>query len=184
MLKAKDEIIVDDEIVLKRFTHDVDQRKFNLIIENRDHLLPWLQWAKFYKDISDMERFTDSQIADFDAGHTLGYDIYHFGELVGSIDVHEISEANHYCYIGYWLDKKATGKGIMTRCAAKLTESCFKDLNMHRVSIDAAPENEASVAVAKRLNFKYEATLKEEQLLDNQWHDTVIYTKINPENML
>ena len=27
MLKAKDEIIVDDEIVLKRFTHDVDHRK-------------------------------------------------------------------------------------------------------------------------------------------------------------
>lgn len=179
MIKAKPEIIVDDDITLKRFSHDDDQQKYDLIIKNREHLLPWLQWAKFYHDISDMVNFTESQIAAFDAGTTLGYNIFYQNELVGSIDVHEISEANHYGYIGYWLDKDHTGKGIMTRAASTLADYCIHELNYHRISIDAAPENEASVGVAKRLGFAYEATLNEEQLLDDKWYDTVIYTKIS-----
>ena len=179
MIKADPEIIVDDDIIMKRFSHDADEAKYNAIINNREHLLPWLPWANFYKEPADMTRFTNSQIAEFDKGTTLGYDIFYKGEFAGSIDAHDISAENHYCYIGYWLDKKYTGKGIMTRCANALADYCSDKLKMHRITIDAAPENEASVAVAKRLGFPFEATLKEEQFLDGKYYDTVMYTRIN-----
>ena len=178
MLKADPEIIVDDEIVLKRFSHDIDQIKYDSIVANHDHLLPWLPWADFYHNLSDMQKFTTGQIEDFDAGRIFGYDIFYKGNFAGSIDAHEVSEQHHYCYIGYWLDKKYTGKGIMTRSASALADYCFDKLGMHRVTIDAAPENEASVAVAKRLGFPFEARLKEEQCLGGKYYDTVMYTKI------
>ncbi len=180
MIKAQDSIRVDNEIELRRFSHDIDETKYQSIISNRDRLLPWLPWAASYHDISDMVKFTESQISEFDHGTIIGYDIFYHGEFAGSIDLHEVCEQHRYCYMGYWLDEQYTGKGIMTRCAGALADYCLSELGMHRVTIDAAPENEASLAVAKRLNFKYEATLREEQYLtDEKYHDTVMYTKFS-----
>ena len=45
MLKASAKIVINDEITLKRFAHDIDDAKFKTIQSNRDHLLPWLPWA-------------------------------------------------------------------------------------------------------------------------------------------
>lgn len=178
MLKSDAEIIVDDEIVLRRFNHAVDGLKYDMIIANHDHLLPWLPWANAYEKFEDMLNFTEDQIKAFDDGKLFGYDIFYRGELAGSIDIHDIAEDYRHCDLGYWLDRDFTGKGIMTRTVAKLTDYCFDRLNMHRVVIKAAPENNASVAVAERLNFTREARLRDEQLLDGKWYDTFIYVKI------
>ena len=153
MLKAKAEIVVDNEITLKRFSHDVDGLKYEMILANHDHLLPWLPWADKYEKFEDMLNFTEDQIKEFDAGRQFGYNIFYFDELVGSIDIHAIAKDDHHCDLGYWLDKKYTGKGIMTRTVKVLTDYAMKDLKMHRVVIKAAPENNASVSVAERLSF-------------------------------
>ena len=34
MLKADSEIIVDDEIILRRFTHEIDSKKYEMILAN------------------------------------------------------------------------------------------------------------------------------------------------------
>ncbi len=177
MLTADPEIIVDDEITLKRFAHNIDELKYEMILKNHDHLLPWLPWADKYHQFEDMLNFTEDQIKAFDAGTLFGYDIFYHGELAGSIDIHDIAEDYHHCDLGYWLDQDFTGKGIMTRVAAKLTDYAFEHLGMHRVVIKAAPENNASVAVAERIGFEREALLKDEQFLDNRYYDTIVYVK-------
>ena len=182
MLKADSEIIVDDEIILRRFTHEIDSKKYEMILTNHDHLLPWLPWADMYHKFEDMLNFTEDQIRAFDAGKQFGYDIYYRGELAGAIDIHDVAEDDHHCDLGYWLDQNFTGKGIMTSSVAKLTDYCFDKLNMHRVVIKAAPENNASVAVAERLNFTKEARHREDRLLGNRHYDTVVYVKINESN--
>ena len=182
MLKADSEIIVDDEIILRRFTHEIDSMKYEMILANHDHLLPWLPWADMYHKFEDMLNFTEDQIRAFDASEQFGYDIYYCGELAGAIDIHDVAEDDHHCDLGYWLDQNFTGKGIMTRSVAKLTDYCFNKLNMHRVAIKAAPENNASVAVAERLNFAKEARHREDQLLSNRYYDTIVYAKINETN--
>ena len=57
--KAADEIKVDGQITLKRFSHDADQIKYETIINNREHLLPWLPWAHLYTEFKEMPEFTD-----------------------------------------------------------------------------------------------------------------------------
>lgn len=125
-----------------------------------------------------MLNFTEDQIKEFDAGRLFGYNIFYFGELVGAIDIHAISTDDHHCDLGYWLDQKYVGKGIMTRCVRVLTDYAMSDLKMHRVVIKTAPENNSSVAVAERLNFTREAILHDEQYLIDKYYDTVVYAKI------
>lgn len=178
MLQAKSEIRVDDDIVLRRFDHAADDAKYSAIITNHDHLLPWLPWANFYHEPADMTKYTESQIAEFDAGQQFGYDIFYQDKFAGSLDLHGISETNFHADIGYWLDKACTGKGIMTRAVAAITQYAFDELNMHRITISVAPENVASRSVAERLNFTKEAQLKDEQFLIDKFYDTIVYAKI------
>ena len=178
--QAKPEIKVNENITLKRLAHDADQAKYDTIVSNREHLLPWLPWAHFYHDFEEMPKYTESQIKDFDEGINFGYDIFYNGTFVGSIDLHKISEANHSCEIGYWLSRDFTGKGIMTQAANAIIEYAFNELKMHRITILAATENKASCAVAERHNFEQEGILRDEQYLDDKYYDTVVYAKLNP----
>ena len=177
-LKAASEITVNNHIVLKRLSHDADRAKYDAIVNNRNHLLPWLPWAAFYKEFKEMPEYTESQIKEFDKGASFAYDIFYDENFVGSIDIHHISEENHNCELGYWLSKDYTGRGIITQAAAKITEYAFNELDMHRVAILAATKNEASCKVAERLDFRHEGTLREELLLDENYHDVEVYATI------
>lgn len=177
-IRAKATIEVDGQIVLKRFSHDADQAKYDAIIRNREHLLPWLPWAHLYKEFKEMPEFTDLQIKCFDEGSVLGYDIFYEGKFAGSIDLHHLSAENRSCEIGYWLSKDFVGKGIATRAASKITEYAFDEIDMHRIMIQAASKNKASCKVAERLDFVHEGTQRESQYLDGEYYDTEIYSKL------
>lgn len=182
--KVAEEIKVDDEIIMRRISHEYDQDRFDTIVASHDHLLPWMPWAHFYENtgIEAMTEFCNGQIEAFDKGATLGYDIIYNGKFVGAIDIHNLDGENRHCEIGYWLGKDNTGHGIATRCAAKIAEYAFEALDMHRVVIRAAVGNDASNKVAERLGFPKEATLIEEQRLDGKFYDTNVYAKINPKH--
>lgn len=181
MLTAKAEIIVDDEITLKRFAHNIDKIRYKMILANHDHLLPWMPWADTYHKFEDMLNFIEDQIKDFDAGKQFGYDIFYHEKPVGTIDIHAVSEENFHCELGYWLDQDYAGKGIMTRVASVLANYAMQELDMHRVILKVASENQASISVAERAGFKREALLRDEQYLSGRFYDTIIYTKIKGE---
>lgn len=178
--KPAGEIKVDNEIVMRRMSHDYDQQRYDAIISSREHLLPWMPWAHFYQSFDEMPKFIDTQIEAFDKGAVLGYDIIYNGEFVGAIDLHNLSAEHRRCEIGYWLDQKYTGKGIASRCTTKITEYAFNEIDMHRVIIQAASQNKASCAIAERLNFAFEGTLRDNELLDGKYYDTNVYAKLNP----
>jgi RimJ/RimL family protein N-acetyltransferase len=127
-----------------------------------------------------MPQFIDGQIEAFDKGAVLGYDIIYKGQFAGAIDLHNLSAEHRRCEIGYWLDKNYTGKGIASRCTAKIAEYAFNEIDMHRVLIQAASQNKASCAVAERLEFAFEGTLRDNELLDGKYYDTNVYAKLNP----
>lgn len=180
-VKAIPTLVVDDHITLKRFSHDADQAKYEAIIASREHLLPWLPWARFYDNPKQMEEFTESQIKAFDDGEKIGYDIFYDGIFAGSIDLHDVSEENRSAEIGYWLSFDQTGKGIMTKVTSAITGYAFNELNFHRITILAATKNTASCAIPERLGFDREGTLRDAIILDNIYYDEAVYAKIKAE---
>jgi ribosomal-protein-serine acetyltransferase len=181
MLHADAFIEVDKDITLHRLTRENAQEKFDLIVANHDHLLPWLPWADFYHEIDDMYGYTDSEIEKFDAGTAFTYDIYYQDQLVGSIDFNNLSEENHRVELGYWVGKEFTGKGIATRVAAAMTKYAFEKLDMNRVAILACTDNIPSINVAKRLGFIEEGTLRQFLTLSDGVHDVVAFSKIKTD---
>ena len=127
MLKADAEIPVNDEVTLKRFAHDVDGIKFKTIQSNRDHLLPWLPWVDNIYFPTQVRLFTENQIKEFNHGRIFGYNIFFNNIFVGSAVIYDVSERNHNCKLGYWLDKLYRGRGIATQCATTLIDYALID---------------------------------------------------------
>lgn len=66
--------------------------------------------------------------------------------------------------VGYWLARDATGHGYATEAAAALTQVAFVFDRVQRVDLYCDPDNEKSAAVARRLGFHLDGTLRDRQL--------------------
>lgn len=86
--------------------------------------------------------------------------------------------------IGYWLRTDQVGRGYVSEAARALTELAFASLGAARVEIRIDDGNQRSWAVAERLGFTWEATLRaNERGNDGSLRDTRIYTLFELERL-
>ena len=69
-----------------------------------------------------------------------------------------------YFEIGYWIDSRYEGQGLVTELVNALTRYALDALHATRVQICTQVENERSILVAKRNAYECEATLKNDRL--------------------
>jgi RimJ/RimL family protein N-acetyltransferase len=80
--------------------------------------------------------------------------------FLGGTGLHRIDWNVRAFEIGYWIRASAAGQGYVTESTQLLTQLAFDVLEAKRVSITVAAANTRSAAVAKRLGFVYEGTLR------------------------
>ena len=88
---------------------------------------------------------------------------------------HAVNRQHRSTSIGYWLDEREQGKGIMTRAVRALVDHALGPWGLHRVEIRAAPENLRSRAIPERLGFEQEGVLKEAERVGDRYLDSVVY---------
>lgn len=66
----------------------------------------------------------------------------------------------HRAEIGYWVAPWARGQGVATRAARALCDWVLSQTVIERIHLEAAVGNPASNAVAHRLGFTHEGTLR------------------------
>lgn len=88
------------------------------------------------------------------------------GRLIGKCGLHTFDTKVGKAEIGYWLDSRLQGQGLMTEAVGRLI--AFADeLGFQRLEIRCDARNERSRNVAKRLGFEREGTLRRVRF-DNQ----------------
>jgi len=83
--------------------------------------------------------------------------------------------------LGYAIAADYWGHGYATDAARTLTTYVFTRLGLNRVSAAIGPDNEASIAVVKRLGFSYEGRLREHVFTNNAWRDSLLYSVLAHE---
>jgi len=97
------------------------------------------------------------------------------GRVIGDVYFTIKSTANASAEIGWTLHPDFTGQGFATEAAGAILDIAFRELNLHRVSAELDPRNEASVALCKRLGMRREAYFVEDMWFKGEWGDTEIY---------
>ena len=174
-----DPIRLDDDRALRPFAGSDLDELHALIEANREHLLPWMPWARQPRaDTADYLARAEERAAREEGG---AFAVIENGRIAGGIGLDSVDRVNGSASIGYWLAAGAQGRGTMTLAVAAVLELAFETYGLHRVEIRAATGNERSFAVIHRLGFVEEGVLRHALRVNDGYLDLVVHSMLAEE---
>lgn len=93
------------------------------------------------------------------------------GRFAGQITVSNVIRGSaQFASIGYWLDLRQAGRGVMPRAAALVIDHCF-DSGLHRIEVAIRPENSNSLRVVEKLGIREIGYAPRFLHIDGAWRD-------------
>lgn len=122
------------------------------------------------------------------AGRALPFAVTYDDRLVGQVNVSGIVRgAFDSGAIGYWVDERVAGRGVVPTAVALVVDHCFSAAGLHRVEANVRPENAASLRVVEKLGFRREGLHERYLYIDGAWRDHLTYALVRddvPEGVL
>lgn len=184
--KVKEELVFPEEFYTDRLiirapkVEDAEAVQ-RAVVASQDALKDWMPWAQEKESIEQRVRNLRQAVADFITRKDLRLHLFlkETGEFVGCSGLHRIDWDVRKFEIGYWIDSKFEGKGLMTEAVERITTFAFEELKANRVEIRCDSENVRSRSVAERLGYILEGTLHHDSLSADgkRLRDTCIYAK-------
>jgi len=163
---------VDKEIYLMTLDEGSGKELFELTSENRKFLKEWLPWLDFIKTIEDSKKFIIDENIKWSQRKGLTFGVFYRENLVGLISYNSLEK--EIGQIGYWLGKEYNSLGIMRKSVTALVEYGFSELNLKKIEIRVATENNKSLNIPIKLGFKREKIRKKAENLYGTWVDHIV----------
>ena len=110
------------------------------------------------------------------AGRQLPFVVEYDGRFVGQLTVSNIVRGSaQFASIGYWIDERYAGRGIITRAVAMAIDHCFGPVGLHRIEIAIRPENASSLRVVEKLGLQEIGRAPRFLHIDGDWRDHVLF---------
>ena len=174
-------LILGNDTELHLTNENFAETLIQTINENREHLSAFLSWVDFMQTKENAIQYLQQCENLQNENKEISFVILYHKKLVGRVGIHFINEANKCGAIGYWLSKDATGKGIITKVCKKILAYGFEQLHLKRIELKAATTNYKSQAVAEKLNFTKEGTLRQAEFVNGEYQDLYLYAMLQEE---
>ena len=174
-------ILLNPEITFKLSDPAHAQQLTDAVDRNRSYLQEFLSWVPQVTSVEDFENYLKGCVEDRYAGLEWSYDIFHKNHLIGRIGIHNIDKNNNNAMIGYWIDERYQGKGIITEGCKKIIDIGFNQLGLHRLEILVAIDNHKSAAIPIRLGFQKEGILRQKEKHGPKFLDLQIFSILRHE---
>jgi [ribosomal protein S5]-alanine N-acetyltransferase len=125
-------------------------------------------------------RKANKEIKDKTA-YEFGIELDNTKELIGTINLFNISRKNKNAEIGFWLAKKYWNKGLSDQALSLMLKFGFNELNLKRIQARVLGKNEPAQKLLERTGFELEGKLRQKTFLNNQWFDDLIYGLLTSE---
>lgn len=177
MIKTFPSELVGKDIKLVKLAPTIENAKiiFDIIDANRDEFRPWLEWTDFVKKPED-----EIPVLEGDKDSPEWFVLWN-KNIVGRIGLVHLSKSNNFGEVGYWLDKRAGGHGIMTNAFILLEKNAFENWGFNRIEVKIDPDNVRSLGVARRMGYTKEALLRQDHFINGVYRDTILFSKLKSE---
>ncbi|MBC7947748.1 MAG: GNAT family N-acetyltransferase [Chitinophagaceae bacterium] len=101
--------------------------------------------------------------------------------LIGTIGHWKLMKEHYRAEVGYLLDPRHQGKGIMREALAKILDYGFKELKLHSVEANVNPANSGSIRLLEGLRFRKEAHFRENYYYNGKFMDSLVYSLLHSE---
>lgn len=152
--------------------------------DNREHLARWepLRPDEYFTLDFWFNRLS-SVVEEYTSGRSLPLvllDRADPGRLIGQVNFSNITYgAFQAAYLGYSLDHRAVGKGLMYEALTAAIKYAFEELNLHRVMANYMPGNERSGKLLRRLGFTVEGYARDYLRLAGDWQNHILTALVN-----
>jgi ribosomal-protein-alanine N-acetyltransferase len=120
--------------------------------------------------------------SDARAGRALPFVILLDGEFAGQLTVAGIVRGSmDSAHIGYWVDQRVAGRGVMPTAVALVVDHCFGPVGLHRLEVNIRPENTASRRVVEKLAFREEGLRQRYLHIAGDWRDHATYALVRDD---
>jgi ribosomal-protein-alanine N-acetyltransferase len=110
------------------------------------------------------------------AGRQLPFVVEHDGRFVGQVTVSNVVRGSaQFASIGYWIDERYAGRGIITRAVAMAVDHCFAEVGLHRIEVAIRPENSSSLRVVEKLGIQQVGFAPRFLHIDGDWRDHTLF---------
>jgi ribosomal-protein-alanine N-acetyltransferase len=104
------------------------------------------------------------------------------GDFAGQLTVNNIVRGSaQFASMGYWLDQRFAGRGVMPLAVAMAIDHCFFTAGLHRIEICIRPENTNSLRVVEKLGMREVGLAPRFLHIDGDWRDHRIYAVTREE---
>ncbi len=150
---------------------------------SRAHLEKWLPWVPFTTDADAAWRYADASAHDWDHARACRFTIRDKASrrFLGVVGLESLAHLHQSCEIGYWLRADGTGRGYMTEAARGVMSWSFGRVNAHRSRVAAATDNHASLAVIRRLGFRFEGIARQAEKCQGRWLDHALFALLSTD---
>ncbi len=141
----------------------------------------WLEpWDATSPDPEAPPRTFEELVALYDgdgaAGRALPLAVEVGGRLVGQVNVGTVVFGSfRSCYVGYWVSRALAGQLVIPTGVALVGDHLFGRVGLHRMEINIRPQNTASLAVVRKLAFRFEGRRPHYLHIDGEWHEHLSY---------
>lgn len=100
-------------------------------------------------------------------------------KVIGTCNYHTVEDEN--AEIGFILNPKYQHQGYMKEALEGLIEYGFEKLGYHRIEAKVMVDNQPSISLLEKLQFKKEGVLREVAKKNEQYFDLVLYSLLENE---
>ena len=102
--------------------------------------------------------------------------------IIGTVNFSNIvRRAAQYANLGYDLDEKKQGQGLMHEGLKATISYVFAELNLHRINANYMPTNDRSGRVLRRLGFVVDGYARDYLRINGRWRDHIMTSLTNAE---
>jgi ribosomal-protein-alanine N-acetyltransferase len=110
------------------------------------------------------------------SGYQLPFVVEVDGRFAGQITINNIIRGSaQFASVGYWIDERVAGRGIMTRAVAMVIDHAFGPVGLHRIEVAIRPENHASLRVVDKLGIPLIGLAPRYLHIDGDWRDHLLF---------
>jgi [ribosomal protein S5]-alanine N-acetyltransferase len=160
-------------------------RLLDYVTENRDHFEPWSPpLPEDYYTEAYWHNHLQLAREEFGRGQSVRLVLFRrdapLAEVVGDCNFTAIVRgAFQACYLGYAVDRRAQGQGLMHEALRAAIDYMFSDFKLHRIMANYSPANERSARLLRRLGFTVEGYARDYLFIAGEWRDHILTSLTN-----
>jgi ribosomal-protein-alanine N-acetyltransferase len=102
-------------------------------------------------------------------------------EMIGTLGFYDWNKTVRKVEIGYDLNPKYWGLGIMTEALLAVLHFCFNTLKLNRVQAIIDSKNDRSINLIRKLDFKLEGVLRQNSSFNGKFRDDFCFSLLKKE---